>query len=350
MRAYAAGQARDIDSKGEQDAAIGRLLDHYLHTAAGASLALNLGLREEDYLGVTGPGVQPEQITSHQQAKAWFEAEHHVLLAAIALACQAGFDRHAWQLPWAIALFLALWGHYQEWAAIERTALAAATRLGDPTGQAVSSRHLAHACLRLGDYHSALSYFERALALFQPLGDRLGEALVQQGLAAAAERQGRCADAVGHCEQALRLWELLGNKAGQARMLNNAGWNLVRLGNYQRARTLCERALALSAEVGELETQCHAWDSLGFLEHQLGNFGAAIACYQRALDFGRGMGAPVHEADTAARLGDAHVAAGDLRRGADAWRQALSVLDDLKHPDADGVRAKLAGLGGLESR
>jgi hypothetical protein len=38
---------------------------------------------------------------------------------------------------------------------------------------------------------------------------------------------------------------------------------------------------------------------------------------------------------------------GDPGAARDAWRLALAILDDLGHPDAGQVRAKLAALGGL---
>src|SRR5438094_233498 len=83
------------------------------------------------------PGPAAGHPADHRQALAWFEAEHQVLLAAVTLAAESGFDTHAWQLPWAMASFLQARGHWQERAATQRTALAAATRLGDIAAQAV---------------------------------------------------------------------------------------------------------------------------------------------------------------------------------------------------------------------
>ena len=60
------------------------------------------------------PGAAAEQPADHRQALAWFEAEHQVLLAAVTLAAESGFDTHAWQLPWAMASFLQARGHWQE--------------------------------------------------------------------------------------------------------------------------------------------------------------------------------------------------------------------------------------------
>jgi hypothetical protein len=56
----------------------------------------------------------------------------------------------------------------------------------------------------------------------------------------------------------------------------------------------------------------------------------------------RESGARFDEADTLTRLGDARHAACELAQARDAWQQALVILDDLQHPDAGQVRAKLA--------
>ena len=47
---------------------------------------------------------------------------------------------------------------------------------------------------------------------------------------------------------------------------------------------------------------------------------------------------------TLVRLGETHESAGDLDATRTAWQQALTILDRLDHPDAQGVRAKLAAL------
>ena len=58
----------------------------------------------------------------------------------------------------------------------------------------------------------------------------------------------------------------------------------------------------------------------------------------------RELGDHYNEGDTIARLGDTHHAAGNPQDARDAWQQALTILNDLDHPNADIVRTKLAGL------
>ena len=345
LRAYAAAQARDTDTEPESAAATARLLGHYLHTANTASLLLQ-PTRDPITLAVLTPGTAPEPLAHYTQAMTWFDAEHDVLSAAVMRAAGSGFDRHAWQLAWAIAEYLQRHGHWDERISVLVTGLAAATRLGDKTGQALSHRLLAYAYSRVGDYGQAGTHVRHSLELSRQVGDRRGEARARTVLGAIAAFQGRYADAIGHCDQALQLFRAVGNRAGEAEMLNNIGWYHALVGDYQQTREFCQKSLTLSAELGHRHTEASAWDSLGFAEHQDGEFGQAVTCYQRALSLFRELGDRNYEANTLSHLGDSRQAAGELSGAREAWRQALAILDDLGHPSAEKVRAKVAGLGG----
>jgi tetratricopeptide (TPR) repeat protein/transcriptional regulator with XRE-family HTH domain len=342
LRAYAAAQARDCDGEAERQAATGRVLDHYLHTAYAAALELHPS-REPISLSPAAPGSAPERIGGYQQAMAWLGAEHQVLLGAVTFAAESGFDGHAWRIGLALWDFLDRRGHLHQLVPIQGIALAAATRLGDVAGQAMSSRLLAMSYATLGDFDQVLGHYQNALGLYRQAGNRLGEAKVHQGLAYVAERQGRYTDALGHSEQALGLFHALGDRAAEAETLNDVGWCHGLLGDYQQARAFCRRSLALSAEAGLREYEPHVWDSLGYTEHHLGNVAEAAACYQRALGLCRELGDRRFEATILTHLGDTWDAAGELPQARTAWQQALAILEDLDHPDAGRVRAKLDG-------
>jgi tetratricopeptide (TPR) repeat protein/transcriptional regulator with XRE-family HTH domain len=343
LRVFAAAQGRDCDSEPERAAAVGRALDHYLHTAHTAAL-LVYPPHERARLAPPRAGVIPEVVTDHRRALGWFDAEHSVLLAAIDLAVESGSDSHAWQIPWAMMPYLQPRGFIEEWAATQRTALAAATRLGDIAGQAVSSRLLAGACANLGENDEASSHLGYCLALYRQLGDRFGEAKAHQGLARVAHRYRRYADALRHAEQAQSTYQAIGHKAGEAEALNTIAWNHIHLGNYQQARACCRRALTLNAETGNRRIEGALWDTLGYAEHHLGNLAEAATCYHRALGVAREAGDRWGEAEILSHLGDAQHASGDLPRARESWEQAIAVLDDLGHPNADKLRAKIEAI------
>ncbi len=346
LRAYASDQAHAVDSDSARRAATGRVLDHYLHTAYAAAVLINPS-RKSLSIPPPGPGVSTEHLAGHRQALAWFEAEHNVLLAATTLAAESGFDRHAWQLPWVIGDYLDHRGHWHELAPIQRSALAAATRLKDNPGQAAAHRALAAACAQLARYDLAQVHLQSSLELYRQLDDRAGQARVHltSGWVFGLER--RFADALDHCEQGLSLFQAIGNDVGQARALASIGWCCAHLGRPQQARAFCQRAITLLREHGHRLYEAESWDNLGFAEHQLGDYAAAAACYQRALGLSRAFGDRYFEAMVLDRLGDARHAAGQTQAAGGAWHEAVSILDALHHPHVGKIRAKLAP-GGAE--
>jgi tetratricopeptide (TPR) repeat protein len=82
---------------------------------------------------------------------------------------------------------------------------------------------------------------------------------------------------------------------------------------------------------------------MGYAEHLLGSLTEAVTCYLRALSIAREVGDRRLEAGTLTHLGDARHTTGELAQARGAWQQALAILEDLQHPDAGQVRAKLAG-------
>jgi hypothetical protein len=98
LRAYATELAAEQEPEAERHAAVGRVLDYYLHTANAATRLLEPS-REPITLAPPRTGVKPDGLATRQEARAWFEAERQVLRGAVSLAAETGFDARAWQLP-----------------------------------------------------------------------------------------------------------------------------------------------------------------------------------------------------------------------------------------------------------
>jgi len=56
---------------------------------------------------------------------------------------------------------------------------------------------------------------------------------------------------------------------------------------------------------------------------------------------GSDIGERYYRAHTLIRLGETRQASGNPRAARDHWQQAAQLLDDLHHPDAETVRARL---------
>jgi DNA-binding SARP family transcriptional activator/tetratricopeptide (TPR) repeat protein len=346
LRAYAAERAGSGDSEAERHAATLRMLDHYLHTAYPAAMLLH-PTRRPVAPPPLQPGVEPEALENPGQALAWFEAERRVLMAAAAQALEAGFNIHAWQIPWALGRYLDLQGLWHDWAIIEQIAVAASGRLGDRAAQAFAYQRLGIARARVGNYQEAYAHLERALGIYADIGDTAGQANAHNTLALTLHYEGRDSEGIGHAEQALAEYRTAGDQMGQAVALNTVGWLHTRLGDHHQALSYCQQTLDLLPEPGNPQLEAGAWDSLGYAHHHLGDHAESAACYQRALDLRRKIGDRWGQAETLGHIGDVRHAAGQPREARVAWEEALTILDDLHHSDAAGVRAKLAGLAAV---
>jgi DNA-binding SARP family transcriptional activator len=340
LRAWATEKAATHDNDDTRHAALHRVLDHYVHTAHTATLLLNPA-RDPIDLAPPQPGVTPEHLNSHDDGLAWFTAEQPVLLGAVELAAGAGLDAHTWQLAWALSTFLLRRGLWAEQVTLQRTALAAARRLGDAVGQAHTLRSLATAYVRLGRLDDAETYNRRAQQVYAALGDLSGQAHAYIGLVTVAEQRGDLAGALSLAQQALDLYRDGRDQVGQANTLNAIGWFHTRLGDHRQALAYCRRALQLLREVGYRQAEADTWDSLGHAYRALADYEQAASCYQHAVDLYRDLGGRYGEADALANLGDTHHAAGDPDTARKAWHQALAILVDLGHPDADKIHTRL---------
>jgi tetratricopeptide (TPR) repeat protein len=340
LRTYGTELTDKIDPADERDASIRRLLDHYLHAAYSGARLLQPH-RDPIDLAPAAAGVAREALADSRQAMAWFTAEHPVLLGAVQQAAEVRLDTHAWQLVWALADFLDRRGYWRDWEATLEVALHAARRLTDRAGEAYVRRGMGRACAQLDRFDDASAHFQAALELFAGSGDSTGQAHSHLNLAWMFGRQGRESDALGHARQALRLYQAASHLPGQARALNSLGWQHAQLRKYRPALIYCEQALALLQQIGDRRGEANTWDSMGYAHHHLGHHQEATVCYQRAVDLFLQTGDRYYEADTLAHLGDAHHAADEFDAADLSWRRALDILDQLGHPDADQVRAKL---------
>lgn len=344
LRAYAAELTQSADSEAERRAAVDRMLDHYLHTACRAALQLH-PTRKPIQLAGPQPGAAPEYIGDAGQATAWFEAEHQVLMAAAGGALELGLNRQAWQIAWALWRFLDLGGRWHDCAAVERIALAATQRLGDRAAEASAHQRFGFASARLGNYDDAYLHLGLALSISAACGNHAGQAIAHNGLAITLNYQDRYREALGHAQQALESWTAAGDLPGQGMGLNSVGWLHVVLGNYAEALSYCKRAVAMFGDLGNQEGVANALDSLGYAYQQFGDLAEATACYRRALDLNREFGGRWATAETLGHLGDTYHAAGNPVEARIAWEEALAILDDLQHPAADQIRAKLLTPG-----
>jgi len=340
LRAYADHLAAESDSPDEHGTATRRVLDHYLHTAYAASRLLN-PIREQIAIAPASAGTYPMPLTDQHQATAWYASERTGLVVAVEYAVRTGFDAHAWQIAWTINDYLERLGSWPELTAILQTAVGAAERTAEPADRALVHRLLARAHRQLHRYEDARTQLHAALDIYKGIGHQVGLAHTHHTLALLLARQRQFAEAIDQAGKALTLYQAASHHGGQGNVLNSIGWYTAELGQLTEGVALCEQALDHFRQGGDEGGQAAVWDSLGHIHSRLDRHADAISCFGRAIDLYAGHGDRYNEALTVASLGDTHDLAGDDRAARIAWQRALTILDDLHHPDAEPVRAQI---------
>ncbi|MFI6118921.1 BTAD domain-containing putative transcriptional regulator [Streptomyces sp. NPDC051064] len=343
LRGYAAELVRTVESPADRRAARERLLDHYLHRAHAAAVRVQPQWPAVTPVPRLSPGTGGHALDT-DAALAWFAAEHQGLLRTVAQAARHGFETYSWQLAWALTAYLAPHGLWQDQRAVQETALAAAERAGDLTGQAMACRLLSRADSRLGNLATAEDRLRRALDLYARLGDPTGQAQTLHNYVELCFMGGRLTEALRHGDEALRLYRLSGNGDGEARTLNAIGWLHAAEGDYARAIESCSQALDRQRRTGDRNGQAATLDSLGFAYHHLAQYDRAVASYDEAVALFRASADRYHEAETLVRLGETLVATGGAGRAEELWLRAAAIFDELRDPEAEAVRERLFRL------
>jgi DNA-binding SARP family transcriptional activator/Flp pilus assembly protein TadD len=343
LRTYAADQAERFDTDAERREAVHRVLDHYLHSAISAEVRFQPN-RVPPRPIQSLAGVSPVEVTDKEQALAWFKSEVQVLLALTGYADVNGFDEYAWQIPFAMAPYLLRSGRHPEWVATQWVAVAAATRLGDILAQAHSHYYLGWAQSSTGDNAKAEPNVRQSLALFRQLGDRGHEARALNGLAIMFTEQGRFAEALAVAQDGLRMVKAVGYWWVQATLETTVGWLYAELGQYDSALSHCQRGLGLQRESGNRAGVGDALATMGEIYSRHGDHAEAKTYFQQAIDVFRETGSTLDEARTLTNLGQALAEEGDQAGAKSSWLTAQDIFERLAHPNADAVKARLAGL------
>jgi tetratricopeptide (TPR) repeat protein len=333
IRAYAHTLATSSDSPEPRDAAVGRLLDYYQHTAIRADA--HLGFPARATAGLAAPAAAPELATWHQAA-GWLRTERANLLACIHHTTATGQDARAVRLTAGIAGLLRADGFWSEAIRLHEAAAAAADRLGDQHARATARYDLAAVRRLTGDYPVAAGLFQQALDLYQGLGDRPGQAAALHGLGLLRRLTGAYPAAVDLFEQALSLYRQLGDRRGQAAALYGLGAVRAVTGDYPAAIHQLQEAFDLYRELGDRRGQAHILNDLGPVRAETGDYAAAADLLHQALDAYEALGDRRCQAYALNDLGVVRRSTGDYQAAADLHLRALGLHGSLadRHGEA----------------
>jgi tetratricopeptide (TPR) repeat protein len=341
VRDYAATRAHDEDPPSERRAALTRLFDHYLSTAAAAMNTLYPA--EAVYRPQISPAGTPAPDEADPDAAiAWLDTERVTLVAVASHTAGTGWPGHTVDLARTLFRYLQ-GGYYTEALSVHNHAFQAARDSGDLLGQAhaLLGTGVAHAIL--GRSGTALENLRQALARYRQTGYTIGQAHTRHQLGAVTERSGHYSDAAEHFRQALVLYRRAGDQAGEALAHVRVGTAMQGLGRLAEALEHCRQGLSICRQTGHRFGEAYALTALGTFETLSGDYGPAHDHLEQSLTMARQLGSRGGEAGVLDGLGLLNARLGRLEEAADYYRRSWTMYGEIGHQF--GEAAALNGLG-----
>ena len=387
LRVYAVERAHEDEVEPDRRAALTRLLDHYLATAAAA---MNLLHPAESYLRPETSDVAHAavELTTESEARAWLTAERANLVAAIRLAAQDGWSEHACKLSATIRRFLDLGSHHEDSLVVHGYGLQAARALDDHAAQASSQLSLGVACYCMGRYDDAADHYRQAIEQSRAAGDPRGEARALGNIGMLYAKWGNYDQAIDHYRQVVSVARAIGDRQLEATHLGWIGTELGRTGRYDEALAHLHQALSAHRELGYpmriVETlmdvgQVQLWAGqpaealqtvreavagarelndrvqellgriiLAEIHCASGQFDQALIHHQAVLDADPEIAFPELHARALDGMAHVLVATGRPGQARECWRDAAELYASLGMPEADQIHEHLATVSGAD--
>jgi tetratricopeptide (TPR) repeat protein len=329
IRDYARALAA-ADPIREREAAVGRVVAFYQHTAARAEVCLTLYPRLTAASSAAAVGLgKVAGWGSQVQAWGWLRAERANLLACLDYATRQAQHTRVVGLTAGLVSLLRADGPWPHAAALHTQAAAAARRLGDGLAEATILTDLAEVRRLAGDSVTATELLEQAQDLFRDLGHHLGEANALYILGTVRWAAGDYAGAGGVLEQALRLYRDLGNQLGEATTLTALG-DLLRMTGYPGdAARMLKQAGNLYHDLGQQRGEAIALTYLGVVRWETGDLAGAAGLLDQARSLHHSLGHQVDEATASTYLGAVRWLTGEYSSAAELLEGASGLYREL---------------------
>ncbi|CCH17024.1 AfsR/SARP family transcriptional regulator [Micromonospora lupini] len=343
VKAYAHELFQAQEPAAERQAAISRLLQHYLHSSFQAQVALDPN-RPPIEPPAPLPGVVAERPGTYDEAIAWFGSQREVLKEAVRLAADVGYGIVPWQLAIAMQQYLQWAGRFQDWEDVMRVALRAARERHDAVGEAHVLRSLAGARHYFGAHDEALGLLGEAARIYQDRDLRLEQALVHNNCHQVFSALNQHDRALDHSLRALSLFRLLDNRRGEMSSLLFSGKSLTALGQVEKSAQALREALDLNQRIGRAHEESDIRTSIADNLVVTGRVDEAVEQLELAADAARRVGNRPSQFDALRQMADVLITAGDQPGARRAFERAGAVLRELQDGGTDGMRASVTRL------
>ncbi|KNB50359.1 regulator [Streptomyces caatingaensis] len=345
IRLHARARAERDEPAGERESALGRLLDFYLGSAAGAYGVERPGDRLVEHLTpVPGPGLA---FADGAEARDWLFGEAACVLAlARGAAGRRGMLRRAADLLVAAKDVSEAGAAHQLYREVAGEVLEAARKEGDHRAEGRARTVLATNLGQSGRLDEAAEHARVAVRLGDLAADPLVRCHATNVAGIVATYQGRYQEAARWHLLALEAFRAVGDRPGEASVLNNLSSVQQELGNADEALRLAERALSIHRNASTSSwRQANSLYSRGRALAGAGRFDEAVRDFTAALGIFRERRQLRWTGWTEWRLAAAHLSGGRPLEAVRHAERALAVLRGLGGDTYLGATLAVLGRG-----
>ncbi|HEY9373005.1 MAG TPA: BTAD domain-containing putative transcriptional regulator [Streptomyces sp.] len=326
VRLYARACAeRDEQPPAEREAALSRLLDFYLSTAAGVYAIERPGDRLVDHLEPTA--YEGLAFTDRHEAQDWLYAEANCLLACVRQSAGAGTLRRAVDLLWASVDLGESGANSKQYESVAAALRDAAREAGDQYAEARGLMALSNVHAHTGRFDEADRDAALAAGLAEQTKDALTLAWAANSRGIVAIYQSRHADGEKHLTDAIDGFRADGNGPSEASALCNLSRIHLAMGRLKSAVSLAERGIAIYDSMGNSFRGANGRYALGMALTESGKHALGAEALRAALAVFRDSRQRLWEGMTLYRLAEVDIAARRPAQAAAMAEQALAVLN-----------------------
>lgn len=324
VRLYARACAeRDEQPPSERAAAMSRLLDFYLATAAGVYAIERPGDRLVD-------GLEPTEyaglhFTDGSAALDWLYNEAAPLLACVRQSADTNRLQRAVDLLWAAKDLTESGANSHQYETTAR-AMCEATRVaGDPRAEGRARTVLTDVLLVSGRIEQAEEEARLAMELAGDAQDSTAISWVANNRGLICLHQGRYADGKAFFDQAIEGLRAAGNRPFEATSLCNLSRAHLGMGSVAKAVEIAQRGVAIHAEFGRTVRLANSHYAVGIALHRAGRHTEALGHFSEALGILHDHRQRLWEGTTHFRIAEVHLAARRPAQAAQHAEQALAL-------------------------
>jgi nucleoside phosphorylase/tetratricopeptide (TPR) repeat protein len=340
LRAYAQELCADTDDQPTRRAAVNRMFDQYLHTAALAGRTI---MPHRYRIALDGSATAAPSFGTRQQAARWFDQERYNLVELSKLEAPE-FDARRWQLAYVLRDYFFLSKHLDGWVETHRLAVAGCQRLGDRRAEGMTRNNLGRALLESGQVEAAAAQYRRAHSLLQDASDEIGVTDSLVNLASILRRQGACEEALRDQLTALAFYRRAGLDRKIGITLRSIAHTELALGSLADAARHAEEALARFVDLGLDLDAAQSLNTLMQIQQERGDTDHAEATGRLAIEYSRRAGSDYEEAQALHQLGVVAAGTGRAELAWQWWTESLAILSRLGAVMAETVRSDLRDL------